>query len=101
MMLLSFLVRLPGVEPAAYCLQISTFLVYSSQKGVDFWGEESVTVAVPREAVGLIPDPALLAMLPLRGFGGDGAESRYHQRIRQCRTAKAPQSPRVPAPRAL
>jgi Protein of unknown function (DUF3489) len=39
---------------------------------VDFCGKESVTVAVPGEAVGLIRDPAPLAMLPLRGFGGDG-----------------------------
>jgi hypothetical protein len=48
-------------------------LKFSAQKGVDFCGEESVTVAVTREAVGLIRDPAPLAMLPLRGFGGDGA----------------------------
>jgi hypothetical protein len=45
-------------------------LKFSAQKGVDFCGEESVTVAVTREAVGLIRDPAPLAM---RGFGGDGA----------------------------
>jgi hypothetical protein len=47
-------------------------LKFSSQKGVDFCGKESVTVAVPGRAVGLIRDPAPLAMLPLRGFGGDG-----------------------------
>jgi hypothetical protein len=39
-------------------------LKFSSQKGMDFCGEESVTVAVTREAVGLIRDPAPLAMLP-------------------------------------
>jgi hypothetical protein len=39
---------------------------------VDFCGKESVTVAVPGETVGLIRDPAPLAMVPLRGFAGDG-----------------------------
>lgn len=53
-----------------------------SQKGVDFCGEESVTVVVPRERgrFWLPRDPAPLAMAPLRGFGGDGAECRYHQK---------------------
>jgi Protein of unknown function (DUF3489) len=50
----------------------SNFPRRSTQKGVDFWGKESVTVDAPREAIGLIRDPAPLAMLPLRGFGGDG-----------------------------
>jgi hypothetical protein len=57
--------------------RVSTYLLFSSQKGVDFWGEQSVTGAVPREAVGLVRDPAPLAMESLRGFGGDGAECRY------------------------
>jgi hypothetical protein len=47
---------------------------------VDFYGKESVTVAVSREAVGLIRDPAPLAMMPLRGFGGDGALCRRNQK---------------------
>jgi Transposase IS116/IS110/IS902 family len=55
-------------------------LKFSSQKGVDFCGEESVTVAVTREAFGLIRDPAPLAMMPLRGFGGDGAWCRRNRK---------------------
>jgi hypothetical protein len=44
---------------------------------VDFGGEESVTVAVSNEIVGLVRDPAPLAMAPLRGFGGDGAFKQF------------------------
>jgi hypothetical protein len=47
---------------------------------VDFCGKESVTVAVPDEAVGLIRDPAPRATTPLRGFGGDGALCRRNQK---------------------
>jgi hypothetical protein len=39
-----------------------------------------VTVVVPGEAVGLIQDPAPLAIMPLRGFGGDGALCRHNRR---------------------
>jgi Protein of unknown function (DUF3489) len=65
------------------------------QKGVDFCGKESVTGAVPREAVGLVRDPAPLAMEPLRGFGGDGAECRYHQKDPPMSHSKSPSKTKI------
>src|ERR1700724_2839415 len=48
---------------------------------VDFCGKGSVTVAVPRSGpVGPIRDPAPLARVPLRGFGGDGAGCRRNRK---------------------
>jgi hypothetical protein len=50
--------------------------IFSSQKGVDFRREGSVTVAMPRSGlVGPDRDPAPLATPPLWGFGGDGADA--------------------------
>src|ERR1700756_332281 len=81
---LIYLVGVQGLEP------------WTSQKGVDFWGEESVTVVVPREAVWLPWDPAPLAMAPLRGFGGDGVRCRYHQKDPPMSHSKSPPKTRIP-----
>jgi hypothetical protein len=62
---------------------------------VDFCGKESVTVAVLRQPLGLVRDPAPLAMEPLRGFGGDGAECRYHQMDPQMSHSKRPSKTKI------
>jgi hypothetical protein len=50
------------------------------QKGLDFGGEESVSAPRPLKSQRLFRDPAPLAMMPLRGFGGDGAWCRRNRK---------------------
>jgi hypothetical protein len=45
---------------------------FSSSKGLDFRCKRSVSVGMSMRASGPIWDPALLAMSPMWGFGGDG-----------------------------
>jgi hypothetical protein len=88
------MVPVAGFKPATYW--ISATRAFSVQKGVDFWGEESVTGAVPREGPVLAPrDPAPLAMESLRGFGGDGAECRYHQKDPPMSHSKSPSKTKI------
>jgi Protein of unknown function (DUF3489) len=88
------MVPVAGFKPATYW--ISATRAFSVQKGVDFWGEESVTGAVPREGPVLAPrDPAPLAMESLRGFGGDGAECRHHQKDPPMSHSKSPSKTKI------